>query len=107
MPASMISAVTGSMVKVTGKRIATPVAEPRPGIIPITVPSTTPMAHHRRFSGLMAVSSPSIRLSIIRGSSQNPEQALGHRYPEQLNENQIRGRKYGAGDQNCWVQGLI
>jgi hypothetical protein len=43
MPAIMISAETGSNVKVTGRRRAIVAVGPMPGRTPTAVPSTTPM----------------------------------------------------------------
>jgi hypothetical protein len=60
----MISAVTGSNVKVIGSSIAIVAVGPIPGRTPTSVPRNTPTKHHRRFSGLSAVDSPSARLSI-------------------------------------------
>jgi hypothetical protein len=39
----MMIAVTGSMPKVTGSRIAIVAAGPSPGSTPISMPTTTPM----------------------------------------------------------------
>jgi hypothetical protein len=43
MPASMISAATGSRLKVIGSSIAIVAVGPMPGSTPTAVPSTTPM----------------------------------------------------------------
>jgi hypothetical protein len=67
MPASMISAVTGSKASVSGISTATPLLEPRPGSRPITVPASTPTKHQSRFSGVSAVWNPSRTLSITEG----------------------------------------
>lgn len=42
MPASMISAVTGSKLNVIGSSIATVAVGPMPGRTPTAVPSSTP-----------------------------------------------------------------
>src|ERR1700752_4142484 len=42
MPDSITSAEVGSMVKVSGSRIATPLGPPRPGSTPTKMPSTRP-----------------------------------------------------------------
>jgi hypothetical protein len=42
MPASMISAVTGSKLNVIGSSIATVAVGPMPGSTPTAVPSSTP-----------------------------------------------------------------
>src|SRR6056297_2962321 len=49
----------GGTRKVTGKRIATPLTDPRPGIAPIKRPSVTPIRISSRFRGWMATSIPS------------------------------------------------
>jgi hypothetical protein len=51
MPASMISAVTGSKLNVIGRSIAIVAVGPMPGSTPTSVPSSTPTKHHSRFSG--------------------------------------------------------
>ena len=80
MPASMISAVTGSNASVSGSRTATPVVEPRPGSTPMTVPSRTPTKHQPTFSGVSAVSNPSMRLSSI-SSAPSPSPPPGSGTP--------------------------
>jgi hypothetical protein len=42
MQESMMIAVVGGMAKVSGSRIATPFAPPRPGSTPMMTPRTTP-----------------------------------------------------------------
>jgi hypothetical protein len=67
MPASMIIAAAGFIRKVSGRSIAMVAGGPRPGITPITVPSTTPTKHQSRFIGCSATEKPCIspeRISI-------------------------------------------
>src|SRR5688500_4360369 len=63
MPASMISAVTGSKLKVTGSSRAMVAVGPIPGRTPTAVPSATPSRQKKRFSRRSAVSMPRPRLS--------------------------------------------
>src|SRR5688500_1024301 len=63
MPASMISAVTGSKLKVTGSNRAMVAVGPMPGRTPTAVPSATPSRQKKRFSRRSAVSMPRPRLS--------------------------------------------
>src|ERR1044072_7139761 len=59
MPASMMIAVTGSMPKVSGSRIADVAAGPSPGRTPISMPMTTPIRQYRRFAGSSTTPKPS------------------------------------------------
>src|SRR5688500_16733452 len=63
MPASMISAVTGSKLKVIGSSSAIVAVGPMPGSTPTAVPSATPRRQKKRFSRRSAVSMPRPRLS--------------------------------------------
>ena len=56
MPASMISEVTGSNLKVIGSSIAIVAVGPIPGSTPTIVPRKTPTKHQSKFHGLSAVS---------------------------------------------------
>jgi hypothetical protein len=58
MPASMMSADTGSRYTVTGSRIATPVVPPTPGSTPISRPSTVPRRRNARRPGVASCSNP-------------------------------------------------
>jgi hypothetical protein len=58
MPASMISAVVGSSLKVDGSRRAMAPTGPMPGRMPTTVPMTTPMRHATRLAGVIATEKP-------------------------------------------------
>jgi hypothetical protein len=48
MQDSMMIAETGDIEKVSGRRIATPFAPPKPGSTPMTTPSRTPTIITRR-----------------------------------------------------------
>src|SRR4051794_10372384 len=89
MPASMIRPVTGSRDSVSGSSTATPVVEPRPGSTPMTVPTSTPMKHHSRFSTLSAVEKPRTRLSSM--SATDPEKSGRQRHPEEPDEDGVHG----------------
>src|SRR5918999_5081572 len=58
MPASMISAVTGSKLNVMGSSNAIVAVGPMPGRTPTSVPSKTPRKQKKRFSGANAVVMP-------------------------------------------------
>ena len=51
MPASMISAPTGSSPKVIGSSMAIVAIGPTPGSTPISVPTRQPMKHRMRLIG--------------------------------------------------------
>jgi hypothetical protein len=48
-------AVVGCMVKVSGRRRATPLAPPSPGSTPMIVPSTMPITATSRLTGVIAI----------------------------------------------------
>src|SRR5471032_1005631 len=68
MPASMIIALAGFIVKVIGSSIAMVAGGPSPGMTPTAVPRSTPMKHQKRFAGSSATAKPCIspeRISIF------------------------------------------
>jgi hypothetical protein len=69
-PANMMKAPIGSSEKVTGRRSATAIAEPRPGSTPTAVPSRAPMSTQSMLIGVRTVAKPSPRFASdsIRGS---------------------------------------
>src|SRR3954469_13600980 len=78
-----------AMEKVSGSRIATPLAPPRPGSTPMMMPSTTPMNMSSRLNGDSATPNPCINALISSTlSSAQPERGLerplreGHPEPD-------------------------
>src|SRR5262245_30621668 len=65
MALSMISAPTGSSLKVSGIRMAVPAAGPSPGSTPISVPSTQPIRANAKFCRLIAAARPARRWSNV------------------------------------------
>ena len=57
-------AETGGMAKVSGSRMAMPLAPPRPGSTPISTPSATPSSISSRLSGCRATAKPCISRPI-------------------------------------------
>src|SRR5688572_10505408 len=58
MHESITMALVGDMLKVSGSRMATPLAPPRPGSTPISTPSTMPMNISSRFIGVEMTAKP-------------------------------------------------
>jgi hypothetical protein len=56
-------AEVGGMVKVSGKRMATPLAPPSPGSTPMMVPSMMPSTATNRLNGVTATEKPRTRFS--------------------------------------------
>jgi hypothetical protein len=63
MPASMITAETGSILRVTGRRRAIVAGGPRPGRTPMAVPRIAPIAQYKRFDTDRATSNPLARFA--------------------------------------------
>ena len=55
---SMMMAEVGDMVKVSGSRMATPLAPPRPGSTPISTPRMMPTNIRRMFIGVKMTLNP-------------------------------------------------
>ena len=62
MAAKRMTAEVGGSLKVTGMRMATPFAPPRPGKTPTKVPTKSPATSTVRLNGLRAVCKPISRL---------------------------------------------
>ena len=62
MQLSMMIAEVGFMLKVSGSRIATPLAPPRPGSTPISTPRMMPTSMKPRFGSVAATPKPWTRL---------------------------------------------
>src|SRR3970040_2101270 len=81
-----------AMPKVSGSRIATPFAPPRPGSTPMITPRITPVNMSARLVGVSATLKPCIRdwiSSIASAQAQQPlERALGQRHEEPHLEDQ-------------------
>jgi hypothetical protein len=58
MQDSMMMAEVGDIEKVNGKRIATPLAPPRPGKTPITTPSKMPITITMMLKGWITTAKP-------------------------------------------------
>src|SRR5919108_3570868 len=74
MPASMMSAPTGSTPKVIGRSIVIVAIGPTPGSTPMSVPTRQPMKARKTFCSDSAVENPSARLakrSVIRRPSEH------------------------------------
>src|SRR6478735_5660392 len=71
-------AEVGGMLKVSGNRMATPLAPPRPGSTPMMTPSTTPVNISTRFISVIATPKPWISdwISSIAPPSIQPEPAF-------------------------------
>ncbi len=61
MHESMMIAEVGGIVNVSGSRMATPLAPPRPGSTPMMTPSTMPIIISIRLNGVSTTAKPSNR----------------------------------------------
>jgi hypothetical protein len=73
MQLSMMIAEVGFMLKVSGSRIATPFAPPRPGSTPISTPSRMPMNMKPMLGSVRATPKPCIKL-LISSMAYSPSQ---------------------------------
>src|ERR687895_1834801 len=102
MPASMISAVTGSKLNVIGSSNAIVAVGPMPGRTPTSVPSMTPRKQKKRFSGANAVEMPRPRSAtrFIGRLHRTPVAEDRQRQLECPDEDEDRRQGQAEGDQN-------
>src|SRR5262252_10020945 len=96
MPASMMIAPAGFMLKVSGSSIAMVAGGPRPGRMPTTVPRNTTTKHHSRFVGASATEKPCSRPEAM--STLEAEHARWETEAERQVENEIEARRGSRGD---------
>src|SRR5918992_1650165 len=98
-----------AMPKVSGSRIATPFAPPRPGSTPISTPRITPTNMSAMLVGLSATAKPCASAwisSTLVQSQQRFHRPLGQRYLEPDFEHQVEHHHGGdarRGDFPPWV----
>ena len=81
----MITALTGDMAKVSGSRIAMPLAPPSPGSTPMRTPSTMPTSISQHIRRLSATAKPCISSPIFPWRSvaeRGFDRTLGQRHQE-------------------------
>src|SRR3990170_4741980 len=97
MAARRMMAEVGGILKVTGMRMATPFAPPRPGKTPTMVPTKSPATNTAMLNGVRAIPSPISRLDNASMPSSPPglepeeilQPPLGQRDQEPLVEHEI------------------
>src|SRR6185295_9607170 len=105
MQLSMMIADVGFMLNVSGSRIATPLAPPRPGSTPMITPSTMPIIISTRLVGVSATWNPcrSEASSFIAGASDQAqecfERTFRQRGPEPDLEHQEQRHRHA--DRDC------
>src|SRR5919108_5357604 len=80
-----------AMPKVSGSRMATPFAPPRPGSTPMITPRRTPANMSARFVGVSATTNPCSKawISAISAQAEEPlERSLRQRHEEPLLEDE-------------------
>src|SRR6185295_9043262 len=101
MHESITIAEVGSMVKVSGRRIATPFGPPRPGRTPTKMPSTRPTIIKARILKVSRTSKPCSRRPSASMAGLEPEQgferALGHDDVER----DVEGDEHGGGEEEA------
>src|SRR3970040_1313062 len=96
MQESMMMAEVGDMVKVSGSRIATPFAPPRPGSTPMTTPRITPTNINAMLVGERATLKPcsSDWISSISAQAQQVfQRTLRQRHLEPFLEHQVEDHR--------------
>src|SRR5262245_57307849 len=104
MPAIMIMAVVGSILKVSGRSRAIVAGGPRPGSTPTIVPKNTPTKHQKRFAGLRAIENPRKRLPIASKSppiSSKTPRPSGERNAQGNGEYKVKPQGKTQGYTNC------
>src|SRR4051812_134506 len=76
---SMMIADVGGIENVSGSRMATPFAPPRPGSTPISTPSRMPTSMNSRFFQVSATAKPCIRFATSSTESPSKCGGPGHR----------------------------
>src|SRR3954462_1790265 len=91
-----------AMPKVSGNRIATPFAPPRPGSTPMITPSTMPVSISTRFIGVSATLKPCISEWIssiaLAQAQQSLERTLGQRDQEPALEDEEHQHHHADAD---------
>src|SRR5688572_1653355 len=99
-----------AMPKVSGSRMATPFAPPRPGSTPMITPRITPTNISARFVGESATLNPCIS-DWISSISVQPQQvfqrALGERHLEPFLEHQVKHRRGAKADGDHLPPGIL
>src|SRR3989338_1867503 len=100
MDVNKMIADVGGIVNVSGSRIATPLAPPRPGSTPMTVPSAMPSTATKMLYGVIAMEKPCRRFSRSTRSVPEPrlEWPLRHRHQEPGLEDDERKDRAAHGD---------
>src|SRR6187455_121341 len=98
MHESITIAEVGDIVKVSGSRIATPLAPPSPGRTPISTPSVMPTNIRPMFSGVRTTAKPcsSELSSTIRLVAQERERSEGPLVERHLEPDLEHGEERGA-----------
>src|SRR5882757_10554498 len=96
-------AEVGSMLKVSGSRIATPFGPPRPGSTPTKMPSTSPTIINEMVFHVIRTAKPcskSVNASMILESKQGFKRPLRHDdVKRDFERDEHSDRKHKAGDQ--------
>src|ERR1700716_1318363 len=105
MQDSITMAEVGSMVKVSGSRIATPFGPPRPGSTPTKMPSTSPTiisasVFHVSSTAKPCIKRPKASMAIFLVSEGGFERSLRHDDVE----GHIEGDEHDRGEDECCEQ---
>src|SRR5438094_548312 len=106
MPASMMMAPAGFMLKVSGRSIAIVAGGPSPGRIPTTVPRSTPTKHQKRLAGSSATANPSrspVRISTLETQDADREGHAERPIEHEIESGRARNRHERGGFQRAAV----
>src|SRR3954447_18981322 len=106
MPASMISAPTGGRPNVIGSSIATVAMVPMPGSTPTRVPTSAPIRHSNRLTGVKATPKPRARLeksSVIAPSLNQKTREELQRQAERIGEKQAATDRQADADDDGFL----
>src|ERR1044071_7019449 len=97
MPASMMIAVAGSILKVSESRNATAPTGPKPGKTPTKVPTREPIKQKSKLVGVSATEKPTT--TLVKTSTSDSQKTGGQRNAEEQTKDRVGndrgGQRYG------------
>src|SRR5689334_4939029 len=96
MPASMMIAVAGSILKVRDSRKATAPTGPKPGRTPTRVPTREPIKQKNKLVGVSATENPTT--TLVKRSTSDSQKPGGQWNTEEQTKNRVGNERGGQRD---------